>query len=474
MKTLTINPVSRIEGEGKITVYVDDAGRVERARFQMLEFRGFENFLKQRSIWEMPLITSKICGICPIPHHLAAVKAAEAALGVTEIPSGAVKLRKLLLDGAGIQDHALHFLYLAFPDFIFQADKVAPENRGVVGLFKEHPELVKKGIFLRKCGVTLMEATGGHGIYPTNAIPGGMSKTINKEAAAKVSEMLPRALKVAEEVAQLAWKATAKLTRENPAKFSSKFMSLIGENGGAAHYDGSIIVIDEQGRATSRFDAEDYEVYIEEGVERDTWAKFPFLKKLGTSEGVYRVGPLARLNAASSIGTPRAEAWLAKFKELGKGQPLQHMYTYHLARCIELVHHIESAIELIRDPEVSSGQVRIPVQRVAGEGVGAVEAPRGLLLHHYRCDDKGEVEFANLVVPTTHNNTALNESLAEVAAEVVTNGELDDVGSQKMEMAVRAYDPCLSCATHGWSEEGNGLQISVVQSKKCPEQQPGG
>lgn len=469
MEKLKISPVSRIEGEGQITIYVDDNGNIERARFQMLEFRGFEEFLKQRPIWEMPLITSKICGICPIPHHLAAVKAAEAALGVSEIPPLAIKLRKLLLDGGSIQDHALHFIYLAFPDFVFDASEVKPEKRSVIGLFKDYPDLVKKGIFLRKFGVTLAEAVGGHSIYPTTAIPGGMSRPIDEQKRTQLLDMLDEALQYAEETAKLAWKATVGLSKKYPANFSSKFMGL-SRDGNCAHYDGSIVVIDEAGKVNSRFEADDYEVYIEESVERDSWGKFPFLKKQGVRDGVYRVGPMARLNIAESINGESATKWLAKYKELAGKKPNQHLFSYHLARCIELVSHLEAVGQVLQDQDITGKEVRTPVQRAAGEGVGAVEAPRGTLIHHYRCNDKGVVEYANLIVPTTHNNFALNASLAEVAEEVVKDGKLDDRGTQRMEMAVRAYDPCLSCATHAWTpDKKNGAQIKIVRTSEQEE-----
>jgi NAD-reducing hydrogenase large subunit len=462
MSKQTIHPISRIEGDGKVTLYLDEQGRIERARFQVLEFRGFEEFVKGRLLWEMPLITSKICGICPIPHHLAAVKAAESALVVGQLPDTALKLRKLLLDGGSIQDHALHFLYLAFPDFVFNAT-TPEEKRGLVGLLEQYPKLTKRAIFLRRAGVSLAEAIGGHAIYPVTPIPGGMSRPLAAGEVKPLQAMLQQALGYAEEVITQAWKVSSSLPEKLPTTLVSAFMALTGPESGVAHYDGQVRVMDEEGRTVHRFRAADYEEFIEEEVERDSWSKFPFLRKLGPRDGIYRVGPLARCNMTQHFSTPLADTWLAQFKTLGQGQPLQSIFYYHVCRCIELVHHIESALNLLADPAITDSEVRIPVQRRAGDGVGVVEAPRGTLIHHYRCRDNGEVEFANMIVPTTHNNRALNATVEEVAQRLVKDGQLSPGARQKLEMAVRTYDPCLSCATHAHGSDQE-LAVEFVQS----------
>lgn len=460
MSRITISPISRIEGDGKITIHLDAQGRVERARMQIVEFRGFEEFVKGRLLWEMPLITSKICGICPIPHHLAAVKAAEAALGVTAIPPSAAKLRAMLLDAGSIQDHTLHFLYLAFPDFVYNA-ATPPEKRGIAGLMADYPDLVKRGIFLRKCGVTLAERIGAHAIYPVTAIPGGMSRPLEKAWVPELAAMMKQALAYAEELVGQAWKVSSKLAERMPSGQKTNFMGLVSPTGEVVHYDGAIKVVDRELRTVHTFRPGDYQEFIEEECERDSWSKFPFLKKLGAHDGVYRVGPLARCNIADHLHTPVADRWLQQLKSTADGLPLQSVFSYHVCRCIELIHHIECVLKGLADPELTGNDVRIPVQRRAGEGVGVVEAPRGTLFHHYRCRENGEVEMANMIVPTTHNNRAMNQTVLETASACVKDGDLSDAGRQKIEMALRSYDPCLSCATHSW-DRPTGLTIALI------------
>ncbi len=461
MAKIVINPISRIEGDGKVSIYLDDKGRVDKASFQILEFRGFEEFVKGRLLWEMPQITSKICGICPIPHHLAAVKAVEAALGVQEIPPVALKLRKMLLDAANIQDHTLHFLYLAFPDFIYSSS-TPPEKRGITGLLADKPDLVKKAIFLRKSGVLLAEKIAAHSIYPVTPIPGGMSRALPAQCVGEMVSMMEQSLVYAQEIVGLAWKVSSSLPEKIVTQMESKFMCLTAADGQASHYDGQVKVMDRDRRTVHDFRVADYQEFIEEEISRDTWSKFPYLKKLGTRDGMYRVGPLARCNVTEHLHTPIAEKWLRKLKTLAADKPLQSIFYYHICRCIELIHHIESVINTLSDPEICSKDVRIPVQRTAGEGVGAVEAARGTLFHHYRCRANGEVEFANMIVPTTHNNMALNRTVKEVASLYVKDGSIGEEGKLRIEMAVRSYDPCLSCATHSWNTP-EGLSIEIIK-----------
>jgi len=463
MKKLEIEPISRIEGEGKVTVFVGADDEVVQARFQMMEFRAFEEFVKGRMIWEMPLIASKICGICPVPHSLAALKAAEAALGVDEIPKTALVLRKLMLGGGAIQDHALHFLYLAFPDFIFNAE-TPPEKRSVNGLLEKHPDLAKKAIFLRKCGVRLVEMIGGHAIYPVTAIPGGMSKSLSLNDISEIKDIYHKGVAVAEECVELAWKVVHSKVKERFPQdvSSSKYLALISPDNGLTHYDGQVRVTDEKGNPLETFAPSDYATFIEEDVERDSWAKFPFLRRNGRHDGMYRVGPLARLNTIDQINTQKAGGWFEKFQSLGEGLPLHNIIYYHLARCIEILYEFEMSLELLEDKAAAGQETRIPVARQAGEGVGIVEAPRGTLIHHYSCGQRGEVTQANMIVPTTHNNAALNETVTAAAKKAVIKGSLDETGRQLIEMAVRSYDPCLSCATHSWNEN-HRLKIEIIR-----------
>ncbi len=463
MQKIVIEPISRIEGEGKVTIFVGANNEVIKARFQMLEFRAFEEFVKGRMIWEMPLITSKICGICPVPHQLAAVKAAEAALGVKEIPPTALLLRKLILAGGAIQDHALHFLYLAFPDFIFGAE-TPPEKRSVTGLLEKHPDLAKKAIFLRKSGVRMVEMIGGNSIYPVTAVPGGMTKSLAQDDVREIEKIYRQGLAMAEECAELAWKVVTSQVKDRFPQNTptTKFLSLVSKDNELAHYDGQLRITDEKGNPLETFPASDYTTFIEEDVERDSWAKFPFLRRLGRHDGVYRVGPLARLNTINWIRTEKAGAWLEKFKTLGGGQPVHEIIYYHLARCIELLYEYEMSLKLLKDETVTGQETRIPVARREGEGVGIVEAPRGTLIHHYWCGQRGEVTRSNMIVPTTHNNAALNQAVTSAAKQFVNDGELDEAGRQQIEMAVRTYDPCLSCATHSWDADRR-LKIEILR-----------
>lgn len=466
MQKIVIEPISRIEGEGKVTVFVGADGEVVKARFQMMEFRAFEEFVKGRMIWEMPLVTNKLCGICPIPQHLAAVKAVEAALGVKEIPDVALLLRKLLLAGGAIQDHALHFLYLAFPDFVFGSD-TPPEKRSITGLLEKHPQLVKKAIFLRKCGVRMAEMIGGDSIYPVTAIPGGMTMPFNMENIHEITDIYKKGLGVAQECAELALKVVnSKVKKRFPQNSPpTKFMTLISKNNSLAHYQGDVRVIDEKGNALETFRSSDYASFIEEDVERDSWGKVPFLRKYGRHEGVYRVGPLARLNAIEQIETPKAGKWLKQFNALGDGRLVRDIIYYHLARTIELVYEFEQSLQMLEDTGLTDRETRIPVSRQAGEGVGIVEAPRGTLIHHYKCGSRGEVTHANFIVPTTHNNAALQEAVTAAAKQVINNGTINEAGRQQIEMAVRAYDPCLSCATHSWNAS-HRLPIEIIREEQ--------
>jgi NAD-reducing hydrogenase large subunit len=466
MQKIVIEPISRVEGDGKVTIFVGSDGEVVKARFQMMEFRAFEEFVKGRMIWEMPLITSKICGICPIPHNLAAVKAAEAALGVKEIPDVALQLRRLLLAGGAIQDHALHFLYLAFPDFIFGSD-TPPEKRSLTGLLEKHPQLAKKAIFLRKCGVRMAEMIGGDSIYPVTAIPGGMTMPLSREDIQEITALYKQGLDIAQECAELALKVvSSKIKNRFPQNSPpSKFMAVISKNNSLAHYHGQVRVIDEKGNPLETFRASDYATFIEEDVERDSWGKFPFLRKSGRHEGVYRVGPLARLNTIERIETEKAGKWLKQFKTLGNGLPIHDIIYYHLARSIELVFEFEHSLQLLEDTGLTDRETRIPVSKRAGEGIGIVEAARGTLIHHYKCGPRGDVTHANLIVPTTHNNAALQESVTAAARQVINNGTINDAGRQQIEMAVRAYDPCLSCATHSWNAS-HRLPIEIIRKEQ--------
>lgn len=446
-KKITIDPVSRVEGHGKVTIELDEQGNAVASKFHVQEFRGFEKFCEGRMIWEMPLITTRICGICPVSHHLAAAKAADALQGI-EIPPAAAMLRELMHMGQFIHSHSLHFFYLAAPDLLIGPD-ADPAERNIVGVISKDPELAKKAIRLRQIGQDMIERVGGRSIHSVSAIPGGMSKPLSHKDRFVMLKEVDEAFALS----QLAL-ATCKQLFEAHAglvpafgSISSKYMGLV-KNGSLELYDGAIRLINADGTTTEEFEAANYLDYIGEYTADYSYVKFPYYKKEDREKGFYRVGPLARLNVAERLTTTLANKELQEFRELGKGLPVSETMYYHYARVIELIYAVERAKELLLDDTIVSEEVRIPVMRQAGEGVGVIEAPRGTLIHHYWADDLGKVEKVNIIVSTTHNNAAINHSVNEVAKAFIHGGEIREGMLNRVEMVVRCYDPCLSCATH--------------------------
>jgi NAD-reducing hydrogenase large subunit len=456
--TLTISPVTRLEGHGKVTLHLNDHDEVEDARFHVVEFRGFEEFCKGRLLSDMPAITPRICGICPVSHHLASAKACDDAWNV-RIPPAAKKLRELMHMGQFIQSHALHFFYLAAPDFVF-GPSADPAQRNIVGLLKEDPELGKKAIRLRQIGQNIIDLVGGRPIHPVSAIPGGMSKplTINQreQIARELEEALPLA-RLALDFGKKIYVDYADLVPDF-AVFGSNYMGMV-KDGDLELYDGLLRMIDETGFYLKFFDAVNYADSIGEHVEDWSYLKFPYLLDKGWPEGAYRVGPLARLNVADNIATEHAGKELIAFKKLGHGQPVHETLYYHYARLIELLYATERAAQLISDPDISSKEVRVPVKRQSGQGVSVLEAPRGTLIHHYWVDEMGKIEKANMIVATTHNNAMINRSVKEVAKAHVKGGKIEEGTLNLVEMAVRCYDPCLSCSTHAVGQMPMELQL---------------
>lgn len=441
---VTIDPITRIEGHGKVTIHLNGTGEVHAARFHVMEFRGFEKFCEGRMAWDMPLITTRICGICPSAHHLASVKACEAVFGV-EIPPAAKKLRELLIYGSGLEDQALHFFFLAAPDLVL-GPASDPLKRNVLGIVDADKELALKAIRMRKIGKNIVERVGGSAIHPVTAIPGGMSRGLTPEDRYDMQKTVDESIEYAEvalAVARDLFKKYGDLA-PNFASFNTMYMGLT-DNGALEEYDGMIRVVDKDGNIVADFSPQDYTKYIDERVEDYTWTKFPYWKM---GEETYRVGPLARVNVATSVSTPRAAAAFEEFKAMSGGKPLHGSLYYHYARVIELMYKAEKIKELLADDEIMSDNVRVKVERKAGEGVGVVEAPRGTLIHHYAVDDFGKIVKANLIVPTTHNNKAIDTAIAMVAKDHVREDRLDEGVLNMVEMAARCYDPCLSCSTH--------------------------
>jgi NAD-reducing hydrogenase large subunit len=446
-QTITISPITRVEGHGKVSIRLNEKNEVEDSHFSVVEFRGFEKFCEGRLMSEMPLITSRICGICPVSHHLASVKACDAVLGVT-IPPAAKKLRELIHMGQFIHSHALHFFYLAAPDFVLGPDS-DPGKRNVIGIIEANPELGKKAIQLRKIGQNMIERVGGRPIHPVTAIPGGMSKPLTHEDRF----LMRREIDQAVELARLALTIGKSIYAQYEglaahfAPLKTKYMGLVN-NGFLELYDGTLRLIDEEGQKLEEFEPKDYLDFLGEQVEDWSYMKFPYYKKEGSKDGLYRVAPLARMNVAEAIGTPLAGEEHKEFMKLGNGKPVHETLYFHYARLIELLYAAERARELLDDDEIVSKEVRVKIDRQAGEGVGVIEAPRGTLIHHYWTDYDGKIEKANIIVATAHNNRAINWSVNEVAKAFVKDGKLGEGALNRVEMAVRCYDPCLSCATH--------------------------
>ena len=445
---VTIEPVTRIEGHARVTIHLDDEGDVEKAYFHVDQFRGFEKFCEGRMFFEMPAITPRICGICPVSHHLASVKACDMIVGVKP-PRPASMLRELMHMGQVIQSHSMHFFHLAGPDLVlgFDAD---PAIRNVVGIIQANPELALKAVKLRQYGQEVISTLSGRRIHPKFAVPGGVNKALSLEERdallAPIDEMIgymQEGLVIAKQ-----WLEANQEVVQRFANFRSGYMGLVDPETGALElYDGQVRLIDRDGNLLEQFNGEDYLDYIQEHVQDWSYLKFPYYKKLGWPDGVYRVAPLGRLNVADCISTPLADEELKKFKALASG-PVEPSLYMHYARLIEDIYAAERARELLEDPDILSTDIISESNVITGEGVGVIEAPRGTLMHHYWTDENGQITKVNLIVATGHNNWAMSQSVESVAKEFVDGRNLTEGMLNRVEAAIRAYDPCLSCSTH--------------------------
>lgn len=448
-KIIEVNPITRIEGHGKVTIQLDNAGNVDQVRFNVTQFRGFEKFVEGRVFWEMPVITPRICGICPVSHHLAAAKACDAILGV-EIPPAAKKLRELLHLGQYIQSHAMHFFHLASPDLLlgFDAD---PAKRNVISLITAAPDIARQAVMSRAFGQTVIQKLAGKRIHPSWAIPGG----VNAALTDKHRDELLRNIDAVFPVIHLGIKLlkdyyVAHRDEVNSfASFESAYLGLVDRDGNLQFYDGFLRLKDRKGLILEDgVNPADYLSLIEERVEDWSFLKFPYYRKLGYPAGIYRVGPLGRLNVADGISTPLASTELANFRRLASEEMVEGSMHFHLARLIELLHAAEKAKILLEDPEILSTDIQVTSNRYNEQGVGVIEAPRGTLIHHYWVDRTGKILKANLIVATGHNNAAMNRSVYEVARQYIKNGNVQEGILNRIEAAIRCYDPCLSCSTH--------------------------
>ena len=463
LNTITIDPVTRVEGHGKITITVDDNGNVADSVFSVQEFRGFEKFCEGRMLWDMPAITSRICGVCPVSHHLAAVKACEKILEV-EPPPAANLLRELLHMGQVIHSHALHLFFFALPDFL--SGEKTNEDRSIFGLLDTQNKLAKQAIALRKAGQDIVDAVGGGRLHPASCLPGGMSKPLEALERMDLYKQLKGVVKFARTGVHIIRDIYEK-RKEVFAKFAdfpSLFMGLT-RDGKLELYEGPIRVMDSEGNHVADFSADDYLQHIEEKVKPTSWTKFPYYKHFGFPGGFYRVAPLARLNIAESTGTPMADEELALFKKVGNGKPITSNLFYHWARSIELLYAVEHAMRLLSDPEILSPDVRVPAQRKGGQGIGVLEAPRGTLIHHYEADSNGKITKANFVVSTAHNNEAMNRAVRCVAESTLQNKEIPKRSLNLLEMAIRCFDPCLSCSTHAFGKMPLDIAIENMEGE---------
>jgi NAD-reducing hydrogenase large subunit len=448
MQRITIPHVSRIEGHAKITIKLDDAGQVSDTQFHVTQVRGFEKFTEGRPYYEMPSITARICGICPVSHLLASSKACDAIMAV-RIPPAAAKLRELLHMGQLVQSHALSFFHLSAPDLLLGFDS-DPAKRNVAGLLEANPDALRDGIALRKFGQQVIERLAGERVHPSWTVPGGVNAPLDPAARERILSELPNALAILRRTLAL-WKGTVDSYPDEIATFSNfptMYCGSVAPDGTLRMYDGNLRFVAADGTIVAdQVPADQYAAYIGEASLPDSYLKAPYFKPLGCPEGIYRVGPLARLNVADRTGTPEADTELLEYRQR-YGRIVQSGFHYHYARLIEALHAAERLGELLDDPEILSTRVRAHAGVNNLEGVGIIEAPRGTLIHNYKVDESGAMTWANLIVATGHNNLAIGRGVNQVAKRFVDGNRIQEGALNRVSAIIRAYDPCLSCSTH--------------------------
>lgn len=472
LRRVAIDPLTRVEGHGKVTLLLDENNHVQQARLHIVEFRGFEKFVQGRPYWELPVLVQRLCGICPISHHLAAAKATDQLIGVAQLSPTAEKIRRLMHYGQVLQSHALHFFHLSAPDLLFGFDDEV-QHRNIIGLIKEHPDIAQQGIFLRKFGQEVIRLTCGKRVHGVGALPGGVNKLLSAQERDSLLADSEQIIQWGQSAVSLIKKIHLQ-NREFHTRFAtinSNMLSLIREDGALELYHGGLRACDPAGsKIFDHLDYYQYEDYFQEGVKSWSYMKFPFIRSLGEETGWYRVGPLARMNNCDFITTPLAESARAEFAALNVDKPVQATLATHWARMIELLYCAEAIKELLVDPDLVQGELRLQGD-LQQRGIGVIEAPRGTLFHHYEIDEQGLVQKANLIVSTTHNNQAMNESIRQVARNYLDGHQLTEGLLNHIEVAIRAYDPCLSCATHALGKmplelvliDANGNELSRRQ-----------
>lgn len=469
-KTVVIDPVTRIEGHAKISIYLDDAGEVSDARFHVVEYRGFEKFCEGRPFTEMAGITARICGICPVSHLLAAAKTGDKILAV-KIPPAADKLRRMMNLAQITQSHALSFFHLSSPDFLLGWDS-DPATRNVFGLIAANPDLARAGIRLRQFGQTVIEKLGARKIHAAWTVPGGVRSPLSEEGRQWIVDRLPEAF----ETANLALGLFKGMLDEQLkseidifGEFPTLYMGLVGPNGEWEHYDGKLRFTDSQGNIVAHgLSEDDYHTFLGEAVEPWSYLKFPYYQPYGYPDGIYRVGSLARLNVCSHIGTEGADRELRNLRDLAGGVPTSS-FLYHYARLIEILACLEKIQELVDDPDILSTRCRAHGGVNQLNVVGVSEAPRGTLFHHYQVDENGLLEKVNLIIATGQNNLAMNKTVAQIAKHYIHGSEIPEGLLNRVEAGIRCYDPCLSCSTHAAGQMPLHLQLVAADGSLLNE-----
>jgi NAD-reducing hydrogenase large subunit len=474
---ITIEPVTRVEGHGKVTIHIDNQGQITQTRLHIVEFRGFERFVQGRPYWEAPVLVQRLCGICPVSHHLAAAKAMDVIVGAGTgeglTPTGD-KMRRLMHYGQIFQSHSLHFFHLASPDLLFGID-ADPAKRNIIALALENKELAFHGVMMRKFGQEIIAATAGKKIHGTGAIPGGINKHLSQEdkdrflhgeSPLNIKTMIEWSLDSLEFFHDYHEKNQALI--DSFCTLPSSYLSLVRKDGALDLYHGVLRAKDDKGNIILHdVDYQDYLKYIDEEVRSWSYMKFPYLKEFGNKAGWYTVGPLARLNNIDFIDTPLAQKEFEKFRAYTNGKPNHMPMHMHWARLIEILHSAEKIQELLNDPDVLEGELTVRGKKNM-EGVGLIEAPRGTLFHHYKINDNDLIGMCNLIVSTTNNNQSMNEAVNQVAVKMMTGKKaISEAMMNAVEVAIRAYDPCLSCATHALGQMP--LEFTLYQNDTLVE-----
>jgi len=475
-KPIIIEPITRLEGHGKISIFLDEEGNVENAYLQVPELRGFERFCEGRKAEDLPQITPRICGVCPVAHHFASTKALDAAFNV-DPPPAAKKLRELMYSGYYVYDHTLHFYFLGAPDFVVGPD-APPAERNILGVIKKVGlDIAKEVIKHRAYGQRITALIGGKATHPVCGLPGGVSKPLKEEERQEIEKMAESSvdfakftLKIFEDVV-LKNKKYVDLILSDAYTLPTYYMGLVDQNNKVNFYDGNVRVVNPEGREFAKFAQSNYLDVIEEHVEEWTYVKLPYLKKVGWKglvngplSGIYRVGPLARLNASEGMATPLAQQEYERMYETLGGKPVHSTLAFHWARLVELLYAAERTLELSRDEEITSKEIRNKPGR-PGEGVGIIEAARGTLIHHYQLDEEGLAKKVNLIVATTNNAPAICMSIRDAAKSLIRGEVVSESLLNMVEMAFRAYDPCFACATH-FAVGQMPLEVKIYDNEK--------